>query len=169
MERPSCLPWSYGRAVATTDATLNHFVRRQKRRAREAYRRFVDAEVDAAEIARFEDRRHPQIVGSQTFVDSALERRPQRRPFDSLDQVVDSVVRTLGVTREDVVSMSRERRLSLARAVITWHATRSGVATLSEVARYLHRDPSTLSVAVRRYRALRPTLFSLPRSYRVQR
>jgi hypothetical protein len=35
------------------------------------------------------------------------------------------------------------------------------VATLSEVARYLRRDPSTLSVAVSRYRLCRPELFKL--------
>jgi hypothetical protein len=32
---------------------------------------------------------------------------------------------------------------------------------LSEVARYLRRDPSTLSVAVSRYRLCRPELFKL--------
>ena len=56
---------------------------------------------------------------------------------------------------------SRQRRLALARALITWYATERGVATLAEVARRLQRDPSTLFVAVERYRMLRPELFNL--------
>jgi hypothetical protein len=157
------VPW------LTTETTLNHFARRQKGRARELYRRYVELDVANEEIARFEDSRPPHIVGDQAFVNSALGRRPPRRAFNSLEQVVDSVARTLGVTREDVVSPSRQRKLSLARAVITWHATRSGVATLAEVARYLQRDPSTLSVGVERYRRLRSTLFTLPKAYRTNR
>jgi putative transposase len=68
---------------------------------------------------------------------------------------------TLGVERSEVLSRSRQRRLSLARALITWYATERGVATLAEVARRLERDPSTLFVGVERYRTLRPELFNL--------
>ena len=45
--------------------------------------------------------------------------------------------------------------------VITWYATERGIATLAEVARRLERDPSTLFVAVERYRTLRPDLFNI--------
>ena len=79
----------------------------------------------------------------------------------SLDQVIDTVSCTLGVERSEVLSRSRQRRLSLARALITWYATERGVATLAEVARRLERDPSTLFVGVERYRTLRPELFNL--------
>jgi hypothetical protein len=63
------------------------------------------------------------------------------------------------VRRDEVLSPSRRRELALARALITWRATRAGVATLSEVARRLGRDPSTLFVGMERYRTLRPDLF----------
>jgi chromosomal replication initiation ATPase DnaA len=79
----------------------------------------------------------------------------------SLDQVIDTVTCTLGLERSEVLSRSRQRRLALARALITWYATERGVATLAEVARRLQRDPSTLFVAVERYRTLRPELFNL--------
>jgi hypothetical protein len=45
--------------------------------------------------------------------------------------------------------------------LIGWYATERRVATLSEVARRLRRDPSTLSVAISRYRTCRPELFHL--------
>src|SRR5438477_81690 len=75
--------------------------------------------------------------------------------------LIDTVTCTLGLERSEVLSRSRQRRLALARALITWYATERGVATLAEVARRLQRDPSTLFVAVERYRTLRPELFNL--------
>jgi hypothetical protein len=60
-----------------------------------------------------------------------------------------------------VFSRSRQRQLALARALIAWFATERRICTLSEVARRLRRDPSTLSVAISRYRELRPDLFKL--------
>ena len=83
------------------------------------------------------------------------------RSTHSLDQVIDTVSSKLGLERTEVLSRSRQRRLALARALITWYATERGIATLAEVARRLERDPSTLFVAVERYRTLRPDLFNI--------
>ncbi|HVZ34202.1 MAG TPA: helix-turn-helix domain-containing protein [Polyangiaceae bacterium] len=58
-----------------------------------------------------------------------------------------------------VVSPSRQRALSLARALVTYYATEHAGMTLSDVARECQRDPSTLYVAVERYRAASPELF----------
>ena len=55
----------------------------------------------------------------------------------------------------------RTRVGPLQITVASWYATERGVATLAEVARRLQRDPSTLFVAVERYRTLRPELFNL--------
>jgi len=67
----------------------------------------------------------------------------------------------MGVERDLVLSNSRQREFTLVRALIAWYATERGVATLSEVARCLRRDPSTLSMAISRYRARRPELFKI--------
>jgi chromosomal replication initiation ATPase DnaA len=89
--------------------------------------------------------------------------RSQRtyRSTHSLDQVIETVSSKLGLERTEVLSRSRQRRLALARALITWYATERGIATLAEVARRLERDPSTLFVAVERYRTLRADLFNI--------
>jgi putative transposase len=87
--------------------------------------------------------------------------QPPHHSTCSLEQVIDTVVCTLGLERSEVLSRSRQRRLALGRALITWYATERGVATLAEVSRRLQRDPSTLFVAVERYRTLRPELFNL--------
>lgn len=88
-----------------------------------------------------------------------VARRP-RKKIGSIDHLIDGVARILEVARADMLSASRRRRLSLARALVTWHATHSRIATLSEVARRLDRDPSTLLAAVERYRVQRPDLFT---------
>ena len=76
-----------------------------------------------------------------------------------LDRLIESVAARLNVRRDELQSRSRRRVLSLGRAVIAWHATRASIATLSEVARHLGRHPSTLSIAIERYRLRRPDLF----------
>ena len=53
------------------------------------------------------------------------------------------------------------RAVSLARALIGWHATQRHLASLSQVGRTLGRDASTLSRAITRYRRLHPELFRL--------
>jgi REP-associated tyrosine transposase len=103
----------------------------------------------------------PRVLGDREFMAAIPRNMRVYRSTYSLDQVIDTVTCTLGLERSEVLSRSRQRRLALARALITWYATERGVATLAEVARRLQRDPSTLFVAVERYRTLRPELFNL--------
>ncbi len=76
-----------------------------------------------------------------------------------MDAIIERVVQAQGVSRKDLFSSSRRQPHVLARALITWEATGGGAATLSEVAKRLGRDPSTLLSAVSRYRRERPALF----------
>lgn len=107
------------------------------------------------------DPRTPGIVGDDTFVDSLPRQVRPYRCRISLDEIASNVVCLRGLRREIIFSKSRVREYALARAMITWYATERGVAGLNEVARYLCRDPSTLSSAVNRYRTIRPDLFTL--------
>lgn len=106
-------------------------------------------------------RKTPRMLGSADFL-SNLPRplRPPRRHKTSLDQIISNVAALRGVRREFILSKSRVHEYTLARAMIAWYATERGIATLSEVARYLSRDPSTLSCAITRYRSLHPELFT---------
>src|SRR5690606_19005421 len=95
------------------------------------------------------------------FLETLPRRVRPHRSKVSLAEIIDNVTRALDVEREHVLSSSRRRELALARALIAWYATERRIATLSEVARHLRRDPSTLSVAITRYRSCRPELFRL--------
>ena len=77
----------------------------------------------------------------------------------TVDQVIQAVARKMGVDRKRLLSTSRERRLTLTRALIGWHVTKNQIATLTEVSRQLGRDPSSVYTAYARYRAWRPQLF----------
>jgi hypothetical protein len=102
-----------------------------------------------------------RIVASTEFFENLPRHLRVYRSKLTLEQIIQTVTCRLGVDREHVLSNSRQREVTLARALIAWYATERRVATLSEVARYLRRDPSTLSVAVSRYRLCRPELFKL--------
>jgi hypothetical protein len=102
-----------------------------------------------------------RIVASTEFLEHLPRHLRVYRSKLTLEQIIQTVTCRLGVDREHVLSNSRQREVTLARALIAWYATERRVATLSEVARYLRRDPSTLSVAVSRYRLCRPELFKL--------
>lgn len=104
------------------------------------------------------------VVGNAVFLgnlqrESRLPRRYRNKI--SLEEICANVACLRGLRRELILSRSRVREHALARAMITWYATERGVASLTEVASYLGRDPSTLSTAVHRYRTRRPDLFTL--------
>ena len=91
---------------------------------------------------------------------SWLRRHAGKPPASvTVDQVIQAVAKKMGVDRKRLLSTSRERRLTLTRALIGWHVTKNQIATLTEVSRQLGRDPSSVYTAYARYRAWRPQLF----------
>lgn len=128
-----------------------------------AYRKLMSVPPQPAMRHLFEcgDRKSPGVLASPEFMENLPRAARRYRARISLDQVTDKVISVLEVPRERVLSKSRRRDLALARALITWYATERRAASLLEVARYLHRSPSTLSAAVSRYSMLRPELFTL--------
>ncbi len=150
------IPW------LTTGIALRMLAQRPDQ-ARYAYRRLMFEGPTPGEGAYFDrgSDADPRVLGDREFMEAIPRHMRVYRSTYSLEQVIDTVSCTLGVERSEVLSRSRQRRLALARALITWYATERGVATLAEVARRLERDPSTLFVGVERYRTLRPELFNL--------
>jgi putative transposase len=127
------------------------------------YAELMSAMPPQEERALFEhgSKHDARIVAGAEFLENLPRHLRVYRSKLTLDQIIQTVTCRLGVDREHVLSNSRQRDVTLARALIAWYATERRVATLSEVARHLRRDPSTLSVAVSRYRLCRPELFKL--------
>lgn len=79
----------------------------------------------------------------------------------SFEQLVHQIAVIVDVDHLAIFSRSSQQALVLARALIAWHATERGIASLSEVGRRLRRHPSTLSSAIAHHRNRRPDLFQL--------
>jgi hypothetical protein len=102
----------------------------------------------------------PSQLPSDDHFFSWLRRHAGKPPATvTVDQVIQAVAKKMGVDRKRLLSTSRERRLTLTRALIGWHVTKNQIATLTEVSRQLGRDPSSVYTAYARYRAWRPQLF----------
>jgi putative transposase len=115
----------------------------------------------AAETATVaEDVPPPSQLPSDDHFFNWLRRHTGKPPATvTVDQVIQAVAKKMGVDRKRLLSTSRERRLTLTRALIGWHVTKNQIATLTEVSRQLGRDPSSVYTAYARYRAWRPQLF----------
>lgn len=128
----------------------------------DSYRACVLRGDDPGSAARFE-RGHPldsRIAGDDDFVAWVSGARQAPRPDGALQELIDSVAAQQGVKVSEVFSPSRRRTIVLARALVTWRATRCELATLDEIASWLGRHPTALRRAVERCRARHPTLFA---------
>jgi hypothetical protein len=100
---------------------------------------------------------HDLCVDEISFVKWLAKRQQPHCP--SLHELIDPIARRLSIDAYELGSLSRERHLSFARAVIAWYATKAHVATQTEVARHFNRDPSTLSVSLARHLREQPQYF----------
>ena len=88
-------------------------------------------------------------LGSDLFFERSTKASDEERlpgPV-SVDDLVDSVCSVFGLSRAQVHSRSRNRKFAEARAAMGWLAVEARAGSLSELARRLGRDVSTLSGA----------------------
>lgn len=88
-----------------------------------------------------------RVMGDEAFL-AALEK--QTVPNADLARIVADICRAQCVTLEALRSRAQTRLLSLARTSIAIRALAQEIASISEVARFLHRSPSALARAVQR-------------------
>jgi REP element-mobilizing transposase RayT len=126
-----------------------------------AYSDFMKMPPDPDDASCFEhgSKWEPRARCGKLFLANALARPGVPENRGTIDQIIDEISLKMGLERQAVTSKSRHRKLALARALVAWHSIDRNIGTLAEVSRKLHRDPSTLSVAISRYRKLRPELF----------
>jgi len=125
--------------------------------AQQRYRDFMSGQVG---VTAGDDAPPRSQAPSDDQFFSWLRRHAGKPPATvTVDQVIQAVAKKMGVDRKRLLSTSRERRLTLTRALIGWHVTKNQIATLTEVSRQLGRDPSSVYTAYARYRAWRPQLF----------
>ncbi len=148
---PAEFPWSSHRAYLgseslgwlTTDFGLALFST-DLPQARAAYARFLNVPPD---VDNLEDESHPEdrrVLGSDRFINSIPFVPLKPRSALTLEQLAQRICTLRGVSSELVRSRSAARSLTPIRIQILEQALDQRIATLTEVAKFLNRDPSTL-------------------------
>jgi putative transposase len=150
---PAAYPWSSHRAYLGRQSIpwlTTHFglslISARLDRARRAYARFV-AEPDDPNCDNLDDESHPRdsrILGTDSFISSIRVAVDRPRGSTTLEQLAAKICETRRADVQVIRSRSAMRRLTPIRLQIARAAIEQRIATLTEVARYLNRDPSTL-------------------------
>jgi hypothetical protein len=100
-----------------------------------------------------------RIAGDNVFVQSARYSAAHPGTPPNREQFIAGVARLLNKRPADIESATRVG--ALGRALVAWHAVRSGAATHSEVGRWFCVTGAALKRAIRHYRGVRRDLFDL--------
>ena len=157
---PSRYPWSSHRAYVgseaiswlTTEFGLSLFSQ-QLHRARAEYKRFMGM-PPADDVTSLAEASHPddsRILGTDQFI--ARIRGVPEGPRDptTLQQLAEKICGEYFTTVEMLRSPSKIRSISRARVVLARRALTARVATSSEVARFLRRNPSSITRLLERH------------------
>lgn len=164
-DRPEKYPWSSHRAYLgkenlpwlETNFVLSQFSSNEKK-ARAKFTAFVAERIADGRRNEFhgEKTTDSRICGDDKFVDvvlTAAEAFPEQKP--GVCEVVAVVKRMYGISEDQLKSQGRERVICEARALAAWATLEISCGKLVELANLLHRNPSTLTCAVRRIEKLR--------------
>ena len=119
--------------------------------ARSRYARFVAEGMSEGHRPEFyRGSEESRVVGEDRFVERALRANTEsvRRHGADLDHIVAYMCQGSGLIEQELSRPGKNRLASQARALIGWLAASSGGASLSQVARRLKRDVSSVSRAV---------------------
>jgi REP element-mobilizing transposase RayT len=147
-------PWSSHRAYLgeagpawlTTDFGLS-LLGQTRESARRAYRELMSTVMYASEERLFDTARadDPRVLGGDQFLASLPAPLIKPRSALTLAQLAEEICRRQGVSVEQLRSRTRTESLTAARLQLAREAMEGRVASLSEIARYLGRSPSSLS------------------------
>lgn len=150
---PAAYPWSSHCAYlgtrpidwVTTELGLS-LLSADSQHARRIYARFIgrgqpDDEVDLDDSAHPDDRR---VLGDDAFVERVNRRSVPAEKRVGLGELCSRICAKHGIPVELLRSRSSRRYLTPIRLELLEQALAGRIANLTEVARYLSRDPSTL-------------------------
>jgi putative transposase len=159
-DRPENYRWSSHRAYLgkeclswlETEFILSQFSTKE-RKARTMFAKFVEERVAEGRRVEFHGEKNidSRIFGDDSFVAEALalaESLPELKP--DVNDVVAAVKRLYGINDDRLGAQGRERTISEARGLAAWATLELSGGKLTELAKQLGRDPSTLTCAVRR-------------------
>lgn len=123
-------------------------------RARALYERFVAERIGAASDPTLYQGHpeEPRVLGGDAFISKLAIPIKKPKPRMTFDSIVRHVCAEYAVTADELRAPSRARPLAQARHEILCRALDHRAASMSEIARFLNRDVSTLSRNARNHR-----------------
>ena len=121
--------------------------------ARARYRQFVEDHIDAPSNASFYAGHpaEPRVLGHDRFLAELPISPGLPRATVTLPEIALAICTALAVSLEELRSPRQHRQLSRARGMITARALSSRAATVSDIARFLNSERSTVIRAAQRY------------------
>jgi len=94
-----------------------------------------------------------RVLGEDLFLHQVMTQADEPAPVNiSLDVLLLFVAKSFAIENEDITSPCRKRSFSEARGVAAWLVSDLGLCTLAELGRRMSRDPSALSLSVKKTR-----------------
>jgi putative transposase len=126
----------------------------QRGQAIKAYQRFVGDGIAAGHQEEYYEVKEQQYLGDDKFVEvvhQALDDQEETQPVKiSMADVLQEIVGAAGVAIEAIINKGRGRTASRLRAEAAYVGREVGGIGLTEAAKYLRRDLSTMSLALKR-------------------
>ncbi len=121
--------------------------------ARVHYRQFVEDRIDAPRNQTFYAGHpaEPRVLGDDRFLATLPMPPGLRCSTVTLPEIALAICTELAVSLEELRSVRQHRQLSRARGLIAARALSSRAATVSDIARFLNRERSTVVRAAQRY------------------
>jgi putative transposase len=137
------IPW------LTTDYSLRYFST-DRIRAISAYRTFIDEQLNFVESPLEQSNENdPRILGDDNFLATLLNESWKPKPRKTVEQLVTEACSHFSITREQLISPSRNRQITKACASVAHQALLLQVSSLSAVSRLFGRSESSLRESVR--------------------
>lgn len=163
---PSAYPWSSHRCFVgieripwlTTDFGLSLFSP-DRGRAQAAYGGFMTQPLSEDEHGLITDSHSGRagIIGTDRYLERIDDVARIPASSSNLSQMIDQICAEYDTTIEQLRSPLRGRVISTIRAELAGRAINEGIASLSEVARLLNRNPSSIYRLLYRHRDIRLT------------
>ena len=148
-------------SVRIDTSTVLGQLNRSVGQARRAYLRFMAEGKGAGHQPVYYDVWDQRILGDKNFVEQIDERIRSEREIElpgsraNLSKLLRLVAQAYSVTEQDLVRPGRQRKWVKPRAALVYLAREWGRASVKEIGRRLHRDPSIVSRLYSAYAANR--------------
>jgi putative transposase len=143
--------------LVDTEFVLSQFSKDRKS-AVKAYHRFILDGMKTGKGSEFDELKDNTILGDERFLDYVAKKTGEEITFYedkgadySLKEILQEVVRMMGVSESDIISCERGAKLVKARSLFVHACRKYSKASNKQVSSFLNRSESTISNIARQF------------------